>query len=169
MIRLSRLADYAVVMMTHMAAAPERVHTAVDVAGATSLPVPTVSKILATLARHDLLTSHRGAKGGYTLASAPHAISVAQIVGAVEGPIALTQCIEHGPGICDVEAVCPSRRSWHRINSAVQQALQEISLAELAAPALPFEAFAPPPDALALDAEGRAETTPPQLATRVTN
>lgn len=140
MIRLSRLADYAVVIMTHMAITPERVHNALDVAAATNLPTPTVSKILAILARHDLLASHRGAKGGYALAADSHGISVAAIIAAMEGPIALTHCIEHGPGSCDVESVCPSRFSWQRINGAVHDALQAVSLADLVPPA-----FAPTP------------------------
>jgi len=142
MIRLSRLADYAVAMMTHIAAHPAGVHNAIDVSAATHLPTPTVSKILATLARRHLLASHRGAKGGYTLARSPAAISVAEIVSAIDGPIALTHCIVHGPGACEVEPVCPSRSGWNRLNNAVRTAFESVSLADLIEPG-----FAPPPPA----------------------
>lgn len=135
MMRFSRLADYAVVLMTHMAAEPGQSHNSVDVARATGLPVPTVSKIMATLAREGLLTSHRGAKGGYALPRPAGAISVAEIVSALDGPIAMTHCVKVGPGSCGVEPACPSRFSLGRINTAVQRALQNISLAEIAAPA----------------------------------
>jgi FeS assembly SUF system regulator len=135
MMRFSRLADYAVVLMTHLAAEPGQFHNAVDSAAATGLPVPTVSKIMATLARHGLLVSQRGAKGGYVLPRPAGAISVAEIVCALDGPIAITHCVKVGPSSCDVEQSCPSRFSLGRINTAVRRALLDISLAEIAAPA----------------------------------
>jgi FeS assembly SUF system regulator len=138
MIRLSRLADYAVVLMTHMAsghgADASGVHNALDMAAVTGLPAPTVAKVLAILTRQGLLQSHRGAKGGYWLARGSGEISVADIVSALEGPIALTHCIKVGPGSCDVEPTCPSRYSLNRVNTAVRKALSEMSLAEIAAP-----------------------------------
>lgn len=103
MIRLSRLADYAVLLMSRMANTPDRVHNALDIAEATGLPCPTVSKLLATLAREGLLNSVRGAKGGYGLAHPAREITVAHIIAAIDGPIAITACIEH-PGSCDVES-----------------------------------------------------------------
>lgn len=132
MIRMSRLADYAVVLMTHMAGDPSPVHTAISVAGATGLPVPTVAKVLARLARGGLLESHRGAHGGYVLARAAGAISVAEIVAAVDGPIALTECSKAGPSGCEIEATCPSQSGLRRINHALQSALAAMSLAEVA-------------------------------------
>lgn len=137
MIRLSRLTDYGVVLTSYMAGNIDRCHNAFDLAAATGLPAPTVSKILATLTRAGLLISHRGAKGGYQLARNPEAISAADIVSALDGPVALTLCIEHGDGACDVETMCPSRQSWRRINDAVRQALEGVSLAEMAFPSLP--------------------------------
>jgi FeS assembly SUF system regulator len=131
MIRLSRLADYGVVLACHMAAKADRSHNAFDLASSTGLPAPTVSKLLAALARAGILVSHRGAKGGYRLARAPAQISAADIVGAVDGPIALTVCIEHGDGFCDVERLCPTRKGWRRINDAIRQAFEAVSLAEL--------------------------------------
>lgn len=107
MIRLSRLADYAVLLMSRIANTPDAVHNAIDIAEATGLPTPTVSKLLATLAREGLLKSVRGAKGGYGLAVPSCQISVARIIAAIDGPINITHCIEHGPGSCDVELLCP--------------------------------------------------------------
>ena len=132
MIRLSRLADYGVVLACQMAVRGDRCHNAFDLAAATGLPAPTVSKLLAALARAGVLVSQRGAKGGYRLARAPEAITAADIVSAVDGPIALTVCIEHGDGVCDVESLCPTRSGWRRINDAVRDAMKSVSLAELA-------------------------------------
>jgi FeS assembly SUF system regulator len=134
MIRLSRLADYGLVLMGRMAAKPATVHTAVGLSDETQLPMPTVAKLLVRLTQGGLLLSHRGARGGYQLARPPAEISVGDIVVAVDGPIALTQCLEHGAGPCDVEPICPTRRGWNRLNDAVKRALTEVSLAELAQP-----------------------------------
>jgi FeS assembly SUF system regulator len=131
--RLSRLADYAVVLMTHIAQHPEQVHTATGVTMATRVPSPTVAKLLNALSRSGLLASTRGIKGGYALARPATAITVGEIVAVLEGPIALTQCIK-GPGSCDIETVCQSRLGLHRINLAVRKALEDISLAEIAFP-----------------------------------
>lgn len=131
MIRLSRLADYGVVLMTRMAQAPAAVHTAVDLAEATGLPVPTVSKVLATLCRSGALHSVRGARGGYSLAAPATEITVARIISAIDGPIALTQCIEDGPGSCGVESLCLTRRGWRLINQAVSSALESVTLADI--------------------------------------
>ena len=140
MMRLSRLADFAVVLMTHVAQHHGRVHTASQAAAATQLPTPTVAKVLARLCREGLLTSIRGVKGGYQLARPAAKISVGTIVNALDGPIALTQCIKLGPGRCEVEAVCPSRVGLHRINVAVNKALDDVSLADIATPAQAFQA-----------------------------
>jgi len=134
MIRLSRLADYGVVLACQMAVKADCCHNAFDLAAATGLPAPTVSKLLAALARAGVLVSQRGAKGGYRLARPPGAITAADIVSAVDGPIALTVCIEHGAGACDVESLCPTRSGWRRINDAVRNAMKSVSLAELAFP-----------------------------------
>jgi FeS assembly SUF system regulator len=135
MMRLSRLADFAVVLMTHMAQHQERVHTASEAALVTRLPAPTVAKVMARLCREGLLTSIRGVKGGYRLAKPAAEISVGAIVNALDGPIALTQCIKLGPGRCEVETVCPSRIGLHRINVAVHKALDDVSLADIVTPA----------------------------------
>jgi FeS assembly SUF system regulator len=133
MMRLSRLSDYAVVLMTHIAQHPQRVHTAASVAAATRVPVPTVAKLLVKLRRNGLLVSTRGVKGGYALVRPPTAISVSELVAALDGPIALTVCIGAGRRGCEIEDVCPSRWGLHRINQAVREALDAISLADIAA------------------------------------
>ena len=151
--RLSRLADYGVILMSEMASARGGVHNAQEMASATGLPLPTVSKLLSALARAELLEGIRGVKGGFRLARGPHLISVADIIIAVDGPVALTQCIERGPGSCDVESFCPTQRGWRAINDAVRTALEGVSLAEFAAPLDPWAAR---PADVALTAQDRA-------------
>ena len=130
MIRLSRLADYAVVLMTHIATR-EGVHNAVEAAAATGVPGPTAAKVLKALTQGGLLTARRGAHGGYELARGADAINVAEIVSAIDGPIALTNCATPGAGACEVELACPSRSGLNRINTAIRTALEAVTLAEL--------------------------------------
>lgn len=156
MIRLSKLADYGIVIMTHMARGPERQQTAPEIAAQTNLPLPMASKILKALVHGGLLVSYRGVKGGYGLARSAQDISVADVIVALEGPIALTACIEHGPGECDIEALCPARANWQRINDAIRDALDGITLLEMAQ-AVPA-AFGVPMGAVAGD--GRSHQAP---------
>lgn len=131
MLRVSKLTDYATVVLAEMARAPEQVHTAPDLAARTHLARPTVSKLLKLLARGGLLTSYRGAHGGYLLAFTPERISAASIIDTVEGPVAMTECgLEHHQ--CELEHVCGVGPHWQRINRAVRAALEEVSLADLA-------------------------------------
>ncbi len=137
MIRLSRTSDYGIVLMAHLAGrtnvAP---HNAREVAADAGLPLPMVSKILKALAREGLLVSHRGAKGGYSLARPPEEISAADMITALEGPIGLTECTVH-PGHCVQEPTCHVRAPWQRINAVVRQALVDVTLADLARPPMP--------------------------------
>jgi len=134
MIRLSRLSDYGIVLMAHLAGFEDgEPHNAREVAAEAKLPLPVVSKLLKALAREGLLESHRGAKGGYTLARRPESISAAEMITALEGPIGLTECSVH-PGTCTQEASCHVREPWQRINSVVRDALGEVTLADLAQP-----------------------------------
>lgn len=133
MVRLSRLTDYGILLLAHMAREPGT-HTARDLAEAARVPLPTTSKVLKTLTRHGLLVSHRGVVGGYGLARDATAISLADIVAALEGPIALTACSE-GEGHCSIEAGCSSRTNLMVVNQAIVNALASVSLAELAKPA----------------------------------
>ena len=131
MIRMSRLTDYGVVLMSYMAVHPERLHNAAELAVGARLPLPTVGKLLRVLARRDLLVSHRGVKGGYSLAQPPEDISIADIIRALEGPIALTVCTTAPARKCEYEPRCPVRTSWQKINRAVRQALEGITLADM--------------------------------------
>jgi FeS assembly SUF system regulator len=138
MIKMTNLADYAVVMMSFMAAKPGKIYSASEIAAATAVPSPTVSKILGAMARGELLVSHRGLNGGFSMARPPENISVADIISVVDGPIALTNCIEHGSGECDMELGCGMRRHWQKINDAVRGALENIPLSALVAPVPDF-------------------------------
>jgi len=134
MIRMTKQADYGFVLLSRLASAPDRVANAPELAAETRLPLPMVSKILKILGRGGVVRSHRGVKGGYSLARPAMAISAADIVRALEGPVALTVCIEGTPGECDLEPFCHVRGHWQAINVAVENALARITLAELAAP-----------------------------------
>lgn len=140
MIKLSRMADYGVVLMTQFARDAGQLKTASDMAATSGLPVPTVSKILKRLVQEGLLESHRGIKGGYMLAREPGEVSMADIIGAVDGPIALTECMSGDGLICEIEALCPTRTNWKKINDVLTAALASVSLAEMAGP---IERFAP--------------------------
>jgi FeS assembly SUF system regulator len=137
MIRMGRLTDYGIVLMSYVAAHPEGVHTATEVASGVRLPLPTVSKLMRGLAREGLLASHRGVKGGYRLSRPAECISVGEIINALEGPIALTMCTGDGASDCEYEPLCPLRGPWQRINRIVRQALESISLSEMASPEAP--------------------------------
>lgn len=134
MIRITKATDYGILLMSHFARRAEPVVlNAKDLASMTRIPLPMVGKILKTLAHAGLLTSHRGARGGYALARTPHEISLTQVIHAIEGPFALTECGE-GPGVCSLELMCPIQSNWLRINDAVCKALDEVSLADIARP-----------------------------------
>jgi FeS assembly SUF system regulator len=139
---MSKLTDYGTVVMTYLARGKNQLHAATEIAGQIRVAAPTVSKILKRLAREGLVVSHRGAKGGYSLARAPEQISVVEIIDALEGPLGLTEC-GSTPGLCVQESLCSVRANWQRINGAVRNALAEVTLAEMAEPELPR--FAPMP------------------------
>jgi FeS assembly SUF system regulator len=133
-LRISKLTDYGIVLLANFALAPTGATlTAREMAESTGLPHPVVSKMLKTLAGAALLRSQRGAKGGYSLARAPEQLSVADILEALEGPLALMEC-SAGPGHCGQESSCTVRAPWQHINRAVRGALEGMTLAELAGP-----------------------------------
>jgi FeS assembly SUF system regulator len=131
MLRMSKLTDYGLVLLTHMAqsGAPE-VRTAHELAQASRVPLPTVSKILKELAKASIVTSHRGRRGGYSLSRPPDEISVAAVVEALEGPVALTEC-SVAPGECSLEPVCLAKTHWGPISRAVQRTLARLPLSAL--------------------------------------
>jgi FeS assembly SUF system regulator len=134
MIKLGRLTDYAVTVLTQMVSGGERVWAASDLAQKACLPLPTVSKVLKQLSKSGLVRAQRGAAGGYRLAQPASLISVAAIVEAMDGPIALTECAEGGDHNCHVEPICPMRGNWNKVNRAVRHALETVSLAEMILP-----------------------------------
>ncbi len=134
MLRVTKLADYGIVIMTYFSTSNGSTQNARDIAGVVRLPLPVVSKILKSLAREGLLVSQRGTKGGYDLARKPAEITVADIIRALEGPIAVTECTDSVKGDCELEVRCPVRTNWHRINQAIYSALERITLAEMTQP-----------------------------------
>jgi len=134
MIRMNKLTDYGILVLTHFARDPSVSQTARDLALRTHVPLPTVSKILKDLQRSGLVVSHRGVKGGYSLARAPEEISVTEVVQAMEGPIALTECSGGVAGLCGLEPNCQVRGHWRTISAAIRGALDGVSLASLARP-----------------------------------
>jgi FeS assembly SUF system regulator len=135
MVRLSKLTDYGLVLMTCMARGgglPLR--TARELAVESKLPLSTVSKILKELLQSGLLVSHRGIKGGYILAREPQDISVTDIIAALEGPMALTECSTDVTGLCNLEPCCPIKNNQRIINQAVRGVLERITLSDLIEP-----------------------------------
>ena len=131
MLRISRLADYGVVLGSRLAgAAPGELRSVRDLSTETGIPQPTASKILKLLARQGLVESVRGARGGYCLARPAGEINVAEVIEAVEGPIGITECGSDDD--CELAARCDVRGHWRRINQAIQEALESISLSEMA-------------------------------------
>ena len=133
MFKLSRLTDYGVVVLGKMAQMRGEMATAPDLAETTTLPQPTVAKILKLLAREGVLTSHRGTNGGYALERDPLEITIAEVIAALDGPVALTACVDGVEGQCGVESLCPMRGRWDKLNSAVRGALESVTLAEIIA------------------------------------
>lgn len=130
MIKLSKMTDYAVVILAYMAETDQRC-SASALANATKLPEPTVSKILKCLAAQDILSSTRGINGGYALKAVPSDINMATIITAIDGPIALTACVEASTDCCDRSAHCKIKGKWNPLNVAMQNALQSVSLQEM--------------------------------------
>jgi FeS assembly SUF system regulator len=135
MVRLGKLTDYGLVLMTCMARAQgSPMRTARDLARESKLPLSTVSKLLKELLQSGLLVSHRGIKGGYVLARAPHEISVVEMIAAIEGPMALTECSTEITGLCNLEPCCPIKTNQQIINQAVRGVLEKITLSDLLRP-----------------------------------
>ncbi len=131
MLRISKLTDYGTFVLACLASPPRRRHTAAAVATSTGLGLPTVSKLLKNFHHAGLVTSVRGAHGGYELARPARQISAASIIDAIEGPVAITECSgDHSA--CNLETVCSTGGSWQRINEAIRRSLDGISLAQLA-------------------------------------
>ena len=135
MVKLGKLTDYGLVLMTCIARGegPSQ-RNARDLAIESKLPLSTVSKLLKELLQSGLLLSHRGTKGGYLLAKQPHQISVIDIIAAIEGPMALTECSTDVSGLCNLELSCPIKSNQRIINQAVRGVLEKITLSDLVQP-----------------------------------
>ena len=136
MLRVTRLTDYATVVLTVLAARPDAVLSAPELAERAGLEPPTVAKVLKPLAAAGLVSGFRGANSGYRLARPAEAISLIAIVEAMEGPLGMTECSISG-GQCGIEHSCGVRANWRRINDVVADALRGISLAQMLAPPQP--------------------------------
>lgn len=134
MLRISRLTDYATVVMTCLAASPEQVLSSAQIAECTQLELPTVSKLMKLLGHAGLVESFRGANGGYCLSRPAEDINLAEIIEALEGPLGMTECSK-ADGHCDLAAHCGVRGNWLRINQVVGNALKDMRLSDMLQPA----------------------------------
>jgi FeS assembly SUF system regulator len=130
MLRMSKLTDYGTMVLAELATNRRGLSTASQVADATHLTLPTVSKLLKSLAHSGLVVSARGVQGGYALARPAGDISAAEILDALEGPVALTDC-SSSAGSCELESFCRVGTAWQRINHSIRRALEGVSLADL--------------------------------------
>jgi FeS assembly SUF system regulator len=140
MLRISKLTDYGTVLLAHLARNPDEICSSADIAACTGIALPTASKLLKSLARNDLVTSTRGANGGYRLARNARDISAADIIDALEGPVSITECSAIDSH-CDIEEACSVGNAWQRINIAIRNALQEVSLVDLLRSSSPVPSF----------------------------
>jgi len=138
MLRVTKLTDYATVVLTALAARPEAVASAAELAEQSGLEMPTVAKLLKPLAQAGLVEGFRGANGGYRLARPAAEISLVEIVEAMEGPLGMTECSVHA-GACGIEQSCGVRANWRRINDVVADALRAVTLAQMLAPPPPHQ------------------------------
>lgn len=133
MLRISKLTDYAIIVMVELNARHRDIMNAHALANNTHLELPTVSKVLKLLAKAKLVRSFRGINGGYSMDRSAGKISIAEIIAAIEGPIAMTEC-SAAIGLCSQEQVCNLRSNWRRISSAVARAMEGVTLAEMSRP-----------------------------------
>lgn len=143
MFRINKLTDYAVVLLVDMARGVG-LRSAQQIAADTGVPLPTVAKLMKALLRDGLVVSTRGAGGGYDLGRPAGEITVAHIIQAVEGPIALTSCVDSAEDDCCIESLCPMHGHWNRVNQAVHDALSSVTLADMADSGGGFAAFPAP-------------------------
>jgi FeS assembly SUF system regulator len=130
MLKLSKLTDYAVVVLVRLAE-DGGLKSSSGIAASTGVPEPTVAKVLKIMTSAGLVLSQRGARGGYRLARPLSGIAVAEVITAIDGPIALTACVEHSPNVCESSGLCPVRGRWDKVNAAILEALSGISLEDM--------------------------------------
>ncbi len=133
MLRVSKFTDYAVVVLSRLEG-EGGVQTAPGIAAGTGVAEPTVAKVLKMLAQAGLVEGLRGARGGYRLLRPLERLPLSEVIVAVDGPIALTACVDGGSGLCEAEHVCPVRGRWDPVNAAIRNALAGIMVSEIATP-----------------------------------
>jgi FeS assembly SUF system regulator len=131
MIKLSKLTDYAVVLLVQIARRGDALSTTSILSQETGLPHPTVSKVLKILAKRGLLHAQRGSMGGYVLAREVGEITMATIITVMDGPIHVTECAQSGNHACDKENKCPINGRWNRVNTVLRTALESVTLQEM--------------------------------------
>lgn len=140
MLRLSKLTDYAVVVLLRLATTPDScdaVQTSPCIAAATGVPEPTVAKVLKALTASGLVVSHRGARGGYRLLRPLYDIAISDVIAAIDGPIALTACVDGAAAPCEVQGLCAVKGRWDLVNDAIRNALSTITLADMREASVP--------------------------------
>jgi len=136
MLTLTRKTEYALIALSHLAAEPERLASAREIADTYRIPLPVLTNILKTLNRSELVESERGAKGGYRLAKDPGEIKLSMLISAIEGPVNLVNCSGQGDEkrkSCELMDWCPVRAPVLRVHRRLQQFLEEVSLGEIVA------------------------------------
>ncbi len=131
MIKLSRLSDYAIVVLSELAKNHGQQLTAQSLALSTRIPEPTVAKVLKLLSKQKIVNSARGVNGGYAMQRCPSTITVHELIVALEGPVALTACTSHSNDSCNIEKLCPLRSGWQKINDAITGTLDGMYLNDL--------------------------------------
>ena len=134
MLRLSKLADYAVVVLVRLSHHGGEVTTSPTLAQATGVPEPTVAKVLKALCAAGLVASTRGARGGYRLVQSLEAIPVSAVIVAIDGPISLAACVDGAIGGCEAQEKCPIRGRWDPVNEAIRVALTRVTLDQMVLP-----------------------------------
>ena len=135
MIKVSRMADYAILLVCKMSNDENKVYSSQELSIITSLKITTISKILTKLTKANVTHSIRGVSGGYKLTMQAEDISVGNIIDIIDGKVALTICVEEGENHnCNLVSLCPSQSNWQIINNTVREALNSVSIAEMANP-----------------------------------
>ena len=135
MIKVSRMADYAILLVCKMSSVEDKVYSAHELSTITALKITTISKILTKLTKAKVTNSIRGVAGGYKLMMKAEDISIGDIIDIIDGQVALTVCVDEDKNhSCDLESMCPSQGNWQVINNTVRNALNSVSIAKMANP-----------------------------------
>ena len=134
MIKLNKITDYAVVILGLLSSRNPNKFSTSKISSDTGLSIPTVAKVCKLLNNANLIQAGRGVHGGYFCETSPSDISVAVIVEAIDGPIAITACIEESEDLCDTQSICLLSGNWNKANNAILDALKSVTLSDLLNP-----------------------------------